>query len=209
MIPSTKILPIAARHTLAVIFFFMGISLLLPAIAFAAQPLTTLEYKIVGTQLRVSPEMVSVPKNIAGSVLVQLSGGTNSAASTTLAQGTFVEATLRGPTFPARRLIGQVNQALLLPPLPLVGDYQLDNIRLVDSATGVTKLEGVPASVPVHVFDEVLVSRVTSRPLSLDEIRDRGIVIDEKNFRAVEFEVGFVLDGKTIPVTFPVIAPQF
>jgi len=50
---------------------------------------------------------------------------------------------------------------------------------------------------------------VTSRPLSLDEIREKGIAIDETNFRAVEFEVGFVLDGKTIPVKFPVVAPKF
>src|SRR5204863_10174939 len=61
----------------------------------------------------------------------------------------------------------------------------------------------------VHVFDEVLVSRVTSRPLTLDEIKEKGIVIDENNFRAVEFEVAFVLDGKTIPVKFPVVSPVF
>src|SRR5262249_19781858 len=43
----------------------------------------------------------------------------------------------------------------------------------------------------------------------LNEIQEKGIVIDEKNFRAVEFEVGFVLEGKNIPVKFPVIAPSF
>ena len=63
-----------------------------------------------------------------------------------------------------------------------------------------------PASVPVRVFDEVLISRVTSRPLTLEEIQEKGIAIDEQNFRAVEFEVGFVLDGKTIPVRFPVVS---
>ena len=169
----------------------------------AAAPLTTLEYRITGSALRVSPAVVSVPKGIAGSIAVELVG------DAALANNAFVEATLRGPSFPARRIIGQVNQALLLPPLPLVGDYQLDNIRLVDAASGATRMEGAPASVPVRVFDEVLVSRVTSRPLTLAEIQERGVVIDEKNFRAVEFEVGFVLDGKTIPVKFPVIAPAF
>ena len=83
-----------------------------------------------------------------------------------------------------------------------MGDYQLDNIRLVDAATGETRMEATPSSVPVHVFDEVLISRVTSRPLTLDEIKEKGIVIDDANFRAVEFEVGFVLDGKSIPVKF-------
>jgi hypothetical protein len=84
----------------------------------------------------------------------------------------------------------------------------LDGIRLV-SATGETLLEGTPNTVPVRVFDEVLVSRVTSRPLSLAEIEDRGITIDDQNFRAVEFEVGFVVDGVSFPVRFPVIAPSF
>src|SRR5436190_5909042 len=166
-----------------------------------SSPLTTLEYNIVSTQLRVTPAALSVPKNIAGSVLVQLTGGATNTG--------FIEATFRGPSFPARRLVGQVNQPLLLPPLNLVGDYQLDNIRLVDAATGETKMEATPGSVPVRVFDEVLISRVTSRPLTLAEIQDKGIVIDEQNFRAVEFEVGFVLDGKSIPIKFPVIAPTF
>src|SRR6185503_2043818 len=110
---------------------------------------------------------------------------------------------------PARRLVGQVNQALLLPAIPLVGDYQLDNIRLVDGATGETRMEATPSSVPVRVFEEVLVSHVTSRPLTLAEIQEKGIVIDDQNFRAVEFEVGFVLDGVTIPVKFPVVSPDF
>ncbi|MDB6037199.1 MAG: LamG domain protein jellyroll fold domain protein, partial [Verrucomicrobiales bacterium] len=167
----------------------------------APAPLVSLEYIVKGTALTVSPAALSVPKGIAGSVLIRLEGGTNTVGA--------VEAILRGPSFPARRIIGQINQPLLLPALPLVGDYQLDNIRLVDSVTGETKLEATPSSVPVRVFDDVLISRVTSRPLTLQEIQEKGIVIDEANFRAVEFEVGFVLDGKNIPVKFPVIAPNF
>src|SRR6185503_9972296 len=116
------------------------------SLVLAATPLTTLEYRIVGTQLKVSPAVLSVPKGIAGSVLVEITGGTNGAAAASLSAGSYVEATLRGPSFPARRVIGQVNQALLLPPLPLVGDYQLDNIHLVDAATGATKMEGSPSS---------------------------------------------------------------
>jgi hypothetical protein len=177
----------------------------------AAQPLVSLEYKITGTQLTVSPAALSVPKGIAGSVLVRAEApdGSTSSATAALSDGAHVEAVLRGPSFPARRLVGPPNAPLMLPPLNLVGDYQLDNIRLVDSATGEVRMEGTPANVPVRVFDEVLVSRVTSRPLTLSEIQEKGIVIDENNFRAVEFEVAFVLDGKTIPVRFPVVAPQF
>jgi hypothetical protein len=98
-------------------------------------------------------------------------------------------------------VVGLPNADLVLPPLPLVGDYSLDDLRLVDVATGETRLDGTPRSIPITVFDEVLVSRVTSRPLTIDEIEAKGIVIDESNFRVLEFEVGFVLDGATIPVS--------
>lgn len=169
-----------------------------------AARLTTLEFHLVGAQLQASPAALSVPKGLPGSFLVQLSGEAQS-----LAVGAHVEALLRGPSFPARRIVGEINQPILLPPLPLVGDYRLDNVRLVDTANGQTRLEAAPSSIPVTVFDEVLISRVTSRPLTYEEIREKGIVIDEHNFRAVEFEVGFVLDGATIPVKFPVIAPKY
>ncbi|HEX8310771.1 MAG TPA: carboxypeptidase-like regulatory domain-containing protein, partial [Chthoniobacteraceae bacterium] len=172
------------------------------SIAPAAEPLTTLEYKIVGATLEASPAVLSVPKGVPGSIAVKLSEGFVPPA------GSFIEGSLRGPSFPARRLVGQAGKPLLLPPLNLVGDYSLDGIRLVD-ASGNVILEGAPGTVAVKVFDEVLISRVTSRPLTLEEIQDKGIVIDEQNFRAVEFEVGFVLDGKTIPVKFPVVAPSF
>lgn len=171
-----------------------------------AASLTRLDFDIVGEQLRVSPSALSVPKDIAGSVRVDVSG-------VDVPQGAVVQATLRGPSLATLTLIGQPGSPLLLPPLRVVGDYQLDQIRLMVPAPGggglVPVLEGSPSSIPIRVFDEVLVSRVTSRPLTGDEIKEKGIFIDEKNFRAVEFEVGFVLDGKTIPVRFPVVSPAF
>lgn len=174
----------------------------------AATTLTTLEYRITGQELRVSPVAVSVPKGVAGSVNVELFGVD---AADPLRANTLIEATLRGPSGPAQRVLGTLGQPLVLPPLTLVGDYQLDGIRLarVEGSELVTVLEGSPASVPVRVFDEVLVSRVTSRPLTSAEIEEKGIFVDESNFRAVEFEVGFVLDGKTIPIRFPVVTPRF
>ncbi len=184
------------------------IGLTLAAWVEAADPLTALEYRITGQELRVSPAAVAVPKGIAGSVNVELSGV---AADDPLRANTLIEATLRGPSGPAQRVLGTLGSPLVLPPLSLVGDYQLDGIRLarVEGTNLVTVLEGSPASVPVRVFDEVLVSRVTSRPLTSAEIEEKGIFVDESNFRAVEFEVGFVLDGKTIPIRFPVVTPRF
>ncbi|MCA9513876.1 MAG: hypothetical protein KC635_02935, partial [Myxococcales bacterium] len=181
------------------------------AYASVADGLATATYRVVGVELRVAPETVAVPRGLAGSVRVDVvtGSGAESAATRALAAGAHVEATLRGPSFPAQRVVGAPNAPLLLPPLPLSGDYALDGIRLVDTATGETRLEGSPPSVPVTVFDEVLVARVTSRPLTLDEIEALDIAIDASSFGATEFEVAFVIDGEQIPVHFPVVSPRF
>src|SRR4051794_24357056 len=124
---------LAATKAVMVCLHCIALCDLLPQLK--AQSLATVEYRVVGSVLGVSPAVLSVPKGIAGSVQMTLTGATNVTASV------YVEAIIRGPSFPARRIVGPVNQPLLLPALPLVGDYQLDNIRLVDSATGETKLE--------------------------------------------------------------------
>jgi hypothetical protein len=180
------------------------LAMLLAAAGWSAaevRPLATLTLEVTGSGMAVSPARLSVPKGIAGSVGVVVRGG--------IPPGAFVEAYLRGPSFPARRLVGAPDRPLMLPPLNLVGDYSLDGIRLV-MPDGAVVLEGTPGTVPVQVFDEILVSRVTSRPLSLTEIEEKGIDIDQSNFRAVEFEVGFVLEsGETVRVSLPVVAPDF
>ena len=169
-----------------------------------AQTLTTLEYRVSGSALEVSPALLSVPKGIAGSVSTRFAG------DAALLNGAYLVATLRGGGAPARELLGMPGQPLLLPPLNVAGDYQLDGIQLVrDGPAGRTVLmESSPRSVPVRVFEEVLVTRVTSRPLTSEEIRDKGIYLDESNFRVTEFEVGLVLDGRTIPVKAPVVSPR-
>ena len=116
------------------------------------EPLTTLQYRIEGASLEISPAVLSVPKGIAGSISAVVRGGGDS-----LVNGSFVEATLRGPSFPARRVVGETGKPLLLPPLPLEGDYELNGIRLVDAVSGATRLAGNPSTVKVHVFGEVLV----------------------------------------------------
>ena len=72
-------------------------AVLFTASSWSVEPLTTLEYRVQGTGLQVSPAAVAVPKGIAGSVLVTLTGGD---ATQALADGAYVEAFLRGPGLP-------------------------------------------------------------------------------------------------------------
>jgi hypothetical protein len=102
-------------HRLSLLFLLLAV---LPSRA--VESLTAVEYRVSGIALQVTPVAVSVPKGIAGSVLVSLTGGD---AAQSLAQGAYVEAILRGPSLPEpRRLVGLPNAPLLLPALNLVGD---------------------------------------------------------------------------------------
>ena len=47
-------------------------------------------------------------------------------------------------------------------------------------------------------LDEVLVTEVSSRPLSADEIAEKGIVVDEDSFQVLNFAVGMQIDGKML-----------
>ena len=186
---------------------------LLSAVARAqeAPPLAQLELDIVGIRLVVDPPVLTVPKDIPTKVnaelVLPLNGATNGAAAIAkLAAGAVVEAELRGPFIDPVRLAVRPGQPLPIPPLALPGDYFLDQIRLVKD--GQVILNGSPATVAIKVISEVFVTSVTSRPLSLEEIRERGIVIDDSSFQAVNFTLGFVIDGKPFAINLPVALPS-
>ncbi|PYQ56253.1 MAG: hypothetical protein DMF58_21160, partial [Acidobacteria bacterium] len=92
---------------------------------------------------------------------------------------------------------------LMIPPLPQPGDYSLSNLRVTVGAA--TVLDVVPQKVAVAVIDQVLITSVTTRPLTLDEIRQRGIVLDSNAYLGFEFTLGLSLDSKTSEFTFPVV----
>jgi hypothetical protein len=184
---------------------------LLAASTAHAQPLAVFEHHVVGARLQASPAELFVPKDIPGSILVQFTtaNGSPHRDAARLGRDYHIEAVLRGPAFPAYRLLGFPNEPLLLPPIALVGEYQIDDIRLVHTASGETRTMAAPSRIAVHVFPEVFVSQVVSRPLSIDEIAERGIVIDASSFSAVEFEATFTLAGRPFRVKLPVVTPRF
>jgi hypothetical protein len=176
-----------------------------------AEPLASLQHHVVGVRLRVAPGELFVPKGIPGSLSVDLVTGDGSRPIDVeaMAKDKYIEAVLRGPAFPAYRLLGLPNEPLMLPPIALAGEYQIDDIRLVDATNeNATPMMGSPSRVTVHVFPEVLISQVTSRPLSLDEIQARGIRLDARNFSVVEFTAMFAIGGRTVPFRLPVVAPK-
>lgn len=206
-----------ALRTLARVSF-AGLALLLAAVPAPAQqaPLTQLQFDLVGVKLVVDPPALTVPKNIATQINTSLvlPEGAGAAAQEAIAQlsrGALVEAQLRGPEIPPTTFRVAPGQPIPLPAFALPGDYFLDGVRLVKDGVPLLDaqtVDGRPATtIPIKVIGEILVSSVTSRPLSLDEIRERGIVIDEANFRAVNFQLALNIDGQPFNITLPAALP--
>jgi hypothetical protein len=187
---------------------------LLPSLLSHAQvssQLTELRFDIVGVKLAVSPSALTVPKNTPTYINTQLvlpEGAGADAASVvqTIAAGASVEAELRGPSFPTTKITTQAGKPLQLPSFALPGDYFLDQIRLVKDGKAI--LESTPKVVPIKVISEVFVTSVSTRPLSLDEIRQKGIVIDEDNFQVQNFQIAFDFNNKAFQIDLPVVMPQ-
>ena len=138
-------------------------------------------------------------------------GVPGAAALPTLAPGSLVKAEMSGPALGNEvvTLVGVPNQLMEIPPLGAAGDYRLFNVRL-EGPDGVVILRRTPAldSIVINVIDELLVSQVTSRPLTLDEIQEKGIVIDEDNFTAFNFAIGLTLGSEQVVIDLPVAIPN-
>ena len=60
----------------------------------------------------------------------------------------------------------------------------------------------------IESINDPLVTSVVTRPLTLDEIRDRGVVVDSSNFTAYNYTVVVGTQSNQQPLTFPVIIPN-
>ena len=52
---------------------------------------------------------------------------------------------------------------------------------------------------------QILITRVTSRPLTLEEIRSHGIIVDGSSTRAYNFTFGFGVEGNTFDYNVPIV----
>ena len=160
---------------------------------------------IVPVALQASPAQQTVPKNTATVVNVTLARPPGTGTALVPADA-LVFAQIRGPAFGSPVVLtARPNEPLAIPALALTGLYVVDNVRLVSG--GRTLLQAVPDSVTIEVIDKVLVSQVTSRPLTAQEIKDKGIVVDQTNFKVVNFTAAFGVEGRKVSVDFPMVLP--
>src|SRR5438445_9862946 len=186
------------------------------AAAEAPRKIAELELSLLGVSASVDPAEPTVPKNTASAVRVIVRAGPNELSAADVARfvgaGFQVEAELSGPGLRGTVTLPQSGAGqpppgdpllLGLPPLSVAGDYTLSHVRIV--AGGRTLLDAAPSLVTVKVIDQILVTSVKTRPLTLDEIRDRGIVLDSKDYIGFEFTLGMKTSSQSVSFSLPVV----
>jgi hypothetical protein len=183
---------------------------LVPAAGWA-RPLTEVELTVVGIDLTVDPATQSVPKGVTSAVRTRLTLPQVSlpveVLQKLLPQNLTVKGELSGPAFATPiALSAPVGTPLTLPTLPLLGTYTLRNLRLVAGTEDL--IAASPSVVTIQAIDDVLVTQVVTRPLSLDEIQARGIAIDRTNFTVLNFTAAVGTQSNRVNIDFPVILPR-
>ena len=161
---------------------------------------------LLGVGMRVEPATQVVPRDIATIVSTFLQAETPPSGLPAFAPDAVVKGTLRGPEVPlGRELVTTPNTPFAIPPLTVAGIYTLDDIRL--ESGGQILMRGTPESVTIQVIDKLLVTQVTARALTAQEIRDKGIVFDKSSFQAYNFTAAFAIEDNPVRINFPVVLP--
>ena len=90
-----------------------------------------------------------------------------------------------------------------MPPLVARGLYLVRDIRL--ERNGEFFLRASPDAATIEVIERVLVTQVTTRPLTIEEIRQKGILFGDDSFTGFNFTLALKLDSRPVTIDFPVI----
>jgi len=177
-----------------------------------AQPssIGSLELAVGGLSAKVNSAVI--PKNISSGVRISVTAGGEDLSAGEISRflgGAFtVEGTLSGPgltqtvDLPYQSLgVSSDPLLVLLPALPKAGYYTLENMRLV--VNGTTALDVAPGT--VEIIDQVLVTSVLTRALTLAEIQDKGIILTGNDYLGFQFDIGLLLSSQVVNISFPVV----
>ncbi len=173
-----------------------------------------MELALVGLSATVDGARPAIPKNVASGLRILIRAGGTPVTPGAVARllGAFrVEGELSGPSFGETVTVWQsvdgsstaTDLVLPLPVMALSGEHTLANLRIVGGDRPLLDLQ--PHTVPIDVVEQVLITSVKTRPLTLQEIKDKGIVLDSDDYLGFEFTLGLLLESKAVKVAFPVV----
>jgi hypothetical protein len=182
------------------------------AIAFLTLPATAGEIGHANLDiLGLSLEVVTDPPIATGidiPAVIQTKFGGKMNADAPPSPGFLAVGELTGPGIDTPILITtQPGHTFELPALRRSGDYTLQNIRLVTAPAGQFVQQAVPSSVNINVSD-VLKPSVTVRQLTPDDLRNRGITIDSRNYDYYEYTFVFAVKGQNVVVPYTVVVDK-
>ena len=199
------------------VIVFINAMIISMGMAFS-QPLGTAHIRVLGMQVDVDtrPDVEGIQYTMTAvkdiPTGVQTVVGVPGVASVpNFPAGTVVRAELAGPSFGNQSvtLTALPNQTMEIPTLGAAGDHYLYNVRLEDGDGNIVLMRDTAQDIVViNVIDKLLVTQVTSRPMTLDEIQEKGIVIDENNFTVMNFTVGLTVGSQQVVVDFPMLIPN-
>jgi len=158
------------------------------------------ELQIAGTRLIVEPLSHTVDLEMPTVINTHLEGYDPELG--TLASDLRVVGDFSGPEIAGLVLETVPNEPFRIPGLRVGGDYQLANIRLVQGDEVLAYAEDDLATVTVT---QILLTSVSSRPLTADEIRSYGLVLDGDNNQALNLTFAFNVAGQTVEYNMPVV----
>jgi len=195
------------------IFVAMGLAAGLCGNASAqeSEPLTRLDFSIVGVELHSSPGYQAVPRGIASQVDTAYVAAGEPLADDVVAllpKSFVVKADFTGPSYQTPlSLETKPGEPFTLPQLPILGKYTLGNIRIEDGK-GNALFAAVPQAVTIESIKDPLITSVVTRPLTLQELQERGVTFDSSNFTAYEFTAAIATESGQVPISFPVLIPD-
>lgn len=160
---------------------------------------------ILGLGLEVSRDHITTPVGVPATVQTMFGGETNERAPAAPGMNALAELTGPGIVTPIT-LAATPGHKFSLPPLHEKGDYELTNIRLA-GANGEFLQQAVPSFASITV-DDILKTEVKVRQLTPEELRERGITVDLRNYDVYEYTVIFGVEDEFVEVPYPVIVDK-
>jgi len=181
------------NYVLFLILFGLCFLSLLPQ----EDPIASGEITVMGVNLEINPAQQTVPVNtetVVNTVFAVDNPG--------VLEGMVVKGTLRGPGINGSITLTTLpNHPFAIPGFPAKGTYTLEDVHL--ERGGEFLIAAEPDNATIDVMD-IIITEVKTRPLTMDEIREKGIVISDENFTAYNFSVGFMVKSEVVTYEFPV-----
>ena len=157
------------------------------------------DLNILGLTLEVSTDPVSTGVDIPA--VVQTKFGADADPSL-LALGDLMGPGIDTPI----TLSTKPGHQFVLPALHEKGEYTLSNIRLAN-ADGQFLSQAIPSFAAITVTDPLSTS-VTVKQLTPDQLRERGISVDARNFDVFEYTFVFAVNGENVSIPYNVIVDR-